>query len=418
MNRAVKLTASSKKIKASIVLGGSKSITNRALLIKALCGDDVEIFNASTSDDSTVMQKLLGQQEGVFDAGHAGTTFRFLTAYFAFREGSQYLTGSERMQQRPIGILVEALNSIGANIEYTQKVGYPPLIIHSPDLSIKDTVVLKADVSSQYISALLMLAPTLPKGLTIILEGELVSKPYLMMTLTLMQDFGIEHTWKENTISILPQTYKAKSYFVEADWSSASYLYSWAAASDEAEIEVSGLMAESIQGDAAIAKIAENFGISTFFESDNTLRIVKTKDSVVKPFIEHDFIAHPDIAQTVFGMCAACHVQGLFTGLQTLYIKETDRINAFKIELAKVDVSLVKVPSRFKQNDEREFFMLNGGINFKGIPEFDTYHDHRMAMALAPLAMLNPVIINDADVVGKSYPGYWQDVTSFGIKIE
>jgi 3-phosphoshikimate 1-carboxyvinyltransferase len=418
MSKSIKLTSSNRVLKASISLGGSKSITNRALLIKALCEDTIDIKNESDSDDSRAMHRLLNQQEGVYDAGHAGTTFRFLTAYYAFKEGSQYLTGSERMQQRPIGVLVDALNSIGANIEYANNIGYPPLHIHAPSENIKGTVVLKADVSSQYISALLMLAPTLPHGLTIVLEGTLVSKPYLMMTLTMMAHFGIKHTWQDNSIRIAHQKYSAKSYFVEADWSSASYLYSWAATSEEAEIEVTGLLQESMQGDAAIATIASQFGVNTEYLSDNKLRITKSKENQVEAFIEHDFISHPDIAQTVFGMCAACQVQGLFTGLQTLYIKETDRINAFKTELAKIGISLTKVPSRFKQKDDREFFMLNGDLNFEGIPTFDTYHDHRMAMSLAPLSLLNSIVINDADVVSKSYPTYWEDVKNFGIILE
>lgn len=418
MSKNIKLTSNERVLKASIRLGGSKSITNRALLIKALCEGHIDISNQSDSDDSRAMDRLLSQQDGVYDAGHAGTTFRFLTAYFAFKEGSQYLTGSERMQQRPIGVLVDALNSIGANIRYAKNVGYPPLHIDAPSNDIKDTVILKADVSSQYISALLMLAPTLPHGLTIVLEGALVSKPYLMMTLSMMAHFGIKHSWQANTIHIAHQKYDAKSYFVEADWSSASYLYSWAAASDQAEIEVEGLMKDSMQGDAAIATIATQFGVNTEYLSDNTLRITKSKENKVEAFIEHDFISHPDIAQTVFGMCAACGVQGLFTGLQTLYIKETDRINAFKTELAKIGISLLKVPPRFKHKDEREFFMLNGDLAFDGIPSFDTYHDHRMAMSLAPLSLLHSVVINDAEVVSKSYPRYWEDVKSFGVAIE
>ncbi len=417
MSKSIKLTSHSKTIKASIELSGSKSITNRALLIKALCHDQIEIVNASTSDDSVVMQNLLTQQDGLFDAGHAGTTYRFLTAYFAFKKGTQRLTGSDRMKQRPIGVLVDALNGIGANIEYQGNIGFPPLIIHPPTDDIKSKVVLKADVSSQYISALLMIAPTLPKGLTILLEGELVSKPYLMMTLTMMAYFGVSHTWHENTIVIGHQQYKAKPYYIEADWSSASYLYSWAAIAQDAEIEVIGLTANSIQGDSAIAKIAEDFGIMTKYEASNKIRILKEHNRKASAFIEHDFIEHPDIAQTVFGMCAMCNVQGLFTGLQTLYIKETDRINAFKKELSKVGITLTKVPPRFKQKDDREFFMLNGNLTLEGIPDFDTYHDHRMAMALAPISMVGPIKINDADVVSKSYPDYWKDVVKMGIEI-
>ncbi len=421
MSKTIKLSCPSKIINTSIHLGGSKSITNRALLIRALCHDYFEIKNISPSDDSIAMEKILAQKEGPFDTGHAGTTYRFLTAYFAFKEGSQVLTGSERMKQRPIAPLVEALNSIGANISYSENEGFPPLIINAPSPEIKDHVSIEANVSSQYLSALLMLAPTLPNGLKITLEGELVSKPYLMMTLTMMAHFGVSHKWVENTIYIQPQTYKPIAYFVEADWSSASYLYSWAAASESANITVTGLLNESMQGDAAIRNIAQKFGVSTRSISENgeeKLLITKTKATQIEPFIEYDFIEQPDIAQTVFAMCATCKVEGLFTGLQTLYIKETDRLKAFKTELGKVGILLSKVPARFKHKDTREFYMLNGDLAFDSTPVFDTYHDHRMAMALAPLAMCHEVVINDADVVSKSYPQYWRDVEKMGGVIE
>jgi 3-phosphoshikimate 1-carboxyvinyltransferase len=239
-----------------------------------------------------------------------------------------------------------------------------------------------------------------------------------MMTLSIMQYFGIEHSWEENTISIESQNYQSKPYYVEADWSSASYLYSWAALSENAQIEVTGLFKESMQGDSAIAKIAEQFGVHTTSIGENKMLIVKNSDAEVKPFIEYDFLEQPDIAQTVFAMCAGKKVSGLFTGLQTLYIKETDRIAAFQNELAKVNVFLSKVPARFKKYDGKEYFMIEGEITFDTIPSFDTYHDHRMAMALAPLARLHPVIINDASVVTKSYPEYWNDVEKLGCTLE
>jgi 3-phosphoshikimate 1-carboxyvinyltransferase len=416
MNKSIKLHSTSKKIEADIVLGGSKSITNRALLIRALCSNHFDIQNISLSDDSEAMEKILSQTEGPYDAGHAGTTFRFLTAYFAFKDGTQIMTGSDRMKQRPIGPLVDALNHIGANITYAENHGFPPLVINAPSEKIKNEVSIKADVSSQYLSALLMLAPTLPSGLNITLEGELVSRPYLEMTLTMMQTFGVSHIWEGNTISIRPQAYIGTTYFVEADWSSASYLYSWAAIAEEAEITISGLFLDSMQGDAAIMKIAESFGVNTK-SLNGKLIITKSKSSLAIPFFEYDFIQQPDIAQTVFTMCAACGVQGLFTGLQTLSIKETDRIAAFKTELSKIGILISKVPPRFKKKDERIFYMLNGELNFEETPAFDTYHDHRMAMALAPLAMLNDIKINDADVVSKSYPNYWEDIRKMGVTV-
>jgi 3-phosphoshikimate 1-carboxyvinyltransferase len=418
MNNAVKITSHSSSINTQIKLGGSKSISNRVLLIRALSGQSFDIENISESDDSIAMHKILHQTEGPFDAGHAGTTFRFLTAYFAFKQGTQIMTGSERMQQRPIKALVEALNDLGADIAYQANEGYPPLIIKSPRQEIKRAVSVKADVSSQYLSALLMLGPTLPNGIELTLVGDLVSKPYLMMTLTMMQHFGVNHTWVDNTITIEPQAYEAKPYFVEADWSSASYLYSWAALSDEANIEVTGLFKNSMQGDSAIASIAENFGVVTTDLGHNKMHISKQKNAVKKSFIEYDFIEQPDIAQTVFAMCAGSGVSGLFTGLQTLYIKETDRIKAFQNELAKVNVFLTKVPPQFKKKDTREFFMIEGSIAYDEPPVFDTYHDHRMAMALAPLARVKPVIINEANVVTKSYPLYWEDVRKYGCTVE
>jgi 3-phosphoshikimate 1-carboxyvinyltransferase len=418
MTKTIKISTSSKSINTKISLGGSKSITNRALMIRAISGQDFDILNISESDDSRAMNKILGQEVGPFDTGHAGTTYRFLTAYFAFKEGTQVLTGSERMKQRPIKALVDALNDIGAHIEYENEVGFPPLVIHSPKEIIKNEVSIKSDVSSQYLSALLMIAPSLPNGLSITLIGDLVSKPYLMMTLNMMKYFGVDHAWDNNTITIEAQAYKGKSYFVEADWSSASYLYSWAALADEAKIEVTGLFADSMQGDAAIKTIAQSFGVETTNLGEGKMLIERKSGAEVQPFLEYDFIEQPDIAQTVFTMCAARKVSGLFTGLQTLYIKETDRIKAFQNELMKVEVFLSKVPSKFKKEDQREFFMLDGEINFSTIPTFDTYHDHRMAMALAPLAMLHPVIINDADVVTKSYPDYWEDSKKMNVQIE
>jgi 3-phosphoshikimate 1-carboxyvinyltransferase len=414
MSNNLKITSLQNDVSAHISLGGSKSISNRALLIRALSDTHFDIENVSESDDSIAMNTILNQAEGPYDTGHAGTTYRFLTAYFAFKEGTQILTGSERMKQRPIKALVDALNDLGANIEYQSNDGYPPLVINAPKSVIKDAVTVKANISSQYLSALLMIAPTLKRGLALTLEGDLVSKPYLMMTLSIMKYFGIDHTWEGNTIKIAPQKYIPKRYFVEADWSSASYLYSWAALSDDVNIEVTGLFKESMQGDSAIAKIAENFGVFTTDLGNNKMLISKQKDAEIKTFIEYDFIEQPDIAQTVFAMCAGRKVSGLFTGLQTLYIKETDRIKAFQNELAKVGVFLTKVPPRFKKNDDREFFMVEGDIVFNDIPRFETYHDHRMAMALAPLARLHPVVINESNVVTKSYPGYWDDVAKMG----
>lgn len=412
----VRLSFPGSKIEGEIQLGGSKSISNRALLIQALCKSRFEISNLSDSDDTATLQRLLSQSEGIFDAGHAGTTFRFLTAYFAFKDGSQILTGSSRMKQRPIGVLVDALNNLGADIEYLENTGYPPLKINNPHTTIKNKITVSANTSSQYISALLMLAPALPEGLQLTLEGEIVSRPYLLMTLSIMKHFGIDYSFEDNTIIIQHQDYVPKSFFVEADWSAASYYYSMAAIAKEAKIVLHGLSENRIQGDSYIAELANHFGVTTSYDH-HKITIEKNKDSKCDTFFEHDFIEQPDIAQTVMTMCAAKEVSALLTGLQTLYIKETDRILAFKTELIKVGVSINKVPKRFKEKDNREFFMLDGKINIPDNVSFDTYHDHRMAMALAPLGILKEIIINDAEVVSKSYPKFWEDLQSLGFEV-
>ena len=417
MSDTYRVRATDKNIKGKIKLTGSKSIANRVLLIRALCGTHFEIENMSESDDSKTMSALLASSEYELDAHHAGTTFRFLTAYLASRGGENVLTGSDRMKQRPIGPLVDALNDLGADISYVDKVGYPPLKIGNPKGFDSPEVSVRGDISSQYLSALLMVGPTLPKGIVLNITGELVSRPYLEMTLAIMTYFGIHHDWVENTIIVPPQSYQPKPYFVEADWSAASYYYSMAALADEADITLIGLQKESLQGDSAIAEIGKKFGITSTFEN-NEVRLIKEKGHLATPFLEYDFIKQPDIAQTVFAMCAGKGIQGLFTGLQTLYIKETDRIAAFKTELAKVSVYLTKVPERFKKNTPGEYFMTEGQADLSTAPTFDTYHDHRMAMALAPLALLGEIRVNDAGVVSKSYPGFWQDLESLGFLVE
>jgi 3-phosphoshikimate 1-carboxyvinyltransferase len=411
---SIKVSAKSKIINGKVKLTGSKSIANRVLLIRALAGEEFQIENMSESDDSKTMIKLLGSNDGVLDAHHAGTTFRFLTAYLAIKGENKVLTGSERMKQRPIGPLVDALNKLGANISYLEKEGYPPLKISTPLSEFGQEVSVPGDISSQYLSALLMIAPMLPNGLKLNILGDLVSKPYLEMTLSIMAYFGIVHDWTDDVIAISPQSYVSKPYFVEADWSAASYYYSIAAFSEEAHITLEGLGDNSLQGDSAIVQIATQFGVTTTY-GENCVILERKKDSQISPFIEYDFIKQPDIAQTIFVMCAGTGVSGMFTGLQTLYIKETDRIKACQKELAKVNIFLTKIPPRFKKNTEGEYFMIEGKADLTTTPAFDTYHDHRMAMAFAPLALLGDVIVNDCEVVSKSYPEYWEDLESLGL---
>jgi len=414
-NSSKRLAASSKSVSGEITLSGSKSISNRVLIIKALCKDDFEITNLSDSDDTKTLVNLLASNDDTLDAHHAGTTFRFLTSYLSIKDGTVTLTGSERMQQRPIGPLVNALKTLGANINYENKDGYPPLNI-SGSVGIQGgKVSIDAGISSQFISSLLLIAPTLNEGLELHLEGELVSKPYLIMTLKIMEHFGVRHTWDENVIRISPQAYIAKDFYVEADWSAASYYYSIAALSEEANITLYGLTENSLQGDQVIAEIGSKFNVSTeYFEA--SIRITKVKGAEKPMMLEYNFMLCPDVAQTVSVMCAGLGVQGLFSGLKTLYIKETDRVAALQTELLKIGVFLNKLPAKFSSKSGVTYHMQEGIATTEGFPSFATYNDHRMAMALAPLALLFPIEIEDPDVVSKSYPMFWEDLFKLSIK--
>ncbi len=401
----------------SIVLTGSKSIANRALLIRALTPGGFPIHGLAAADDTVRLQRLLESDAAVLDCGPAGTTYRFLTGYLCRRQGTQLLTGSERMKQRPIGILVDALRSLGANIEYAGEEGYPPLRIGYSPLDKSDRISIAADTSSQYISSLLMLAPTLPTGLKLTLEGDIVSLPYIKMTLALMARFGIHHHWDGQTIVINPQYYQGEDFTVEADWSAASYYYSLAAIAPEADLQIDGLFAESLQGDAVVQRLYAEFGVTTTF-NESGLRLTKPAGATPPPLFEHDFVECPDIAQTVMATCGALGVPALYTGLQTLFIKETDRVKAMKTELGKVGVSLYKIPARMAENTGIQYFVQDGKADFSaGTPTFDTYHDHRMAMALAPLALDHAVRINAPEVVEKSYPDFYRDLEKVGLSV-
>ncbi len=413
-NMAIRITKKDKTIKGTIHLAGSKSISNRALIIRALCDQDFPIEGLASSHDTQLLTGLLTQKgESTYDAGPAGTTFRFLTAYLSLQEGTQLLTGSERMQQRPIKVLVDALTELGADIQYTDKEGYPPLKIHSPkNFGASGKISLPADISSQYISALLMIAPTLTNGLEITLVGEIVSIPYIQMTLNMMQYFGIDHQWDGNVISIGTQKYQSRPFKVEADWSAASYYYSIAALSDEVDLELHGLFEQSTQGDSAIADMMVDLGIETTYHN-NYVRLKKI--GAPKPNFEYDFIKCPDLAQTMVACCAGLGVQGLFTGLQTLRIKETDRIAALKLELKKGKSYFSQLPAKFSPRSGKEYHMIDGQFGAE-TATIKTYEDHRMAMAFAPLSMICPLVIEDEDVVNKSYPEYWDDLRSIGFE--
>ncbi len=412
-----KISKPDRHIVGEITLDGSKSFSNRVLIIKALCETDFPIHNLSTSNDTQTLVKLLAQTDSdIFDCGAAGTTFRFLTAYYALQEGTQILTGSERMKQRPIGKLVNALRALGCDIQYMEKEGYPPLKINAPKSLTTNGLIIPADTSSQYISALLLVAPTLPKGLKLTLDGKIVSLPYIKMTLSLMEYFGVQHTWKGDTITVEKQAYQPREITVEADWSAASYYYAMAAFADELDLKLNGLFKNSSQGDSVITEIGFHFGVDTVF-TEGGIELKKTGNPKTE-FFEWNFVKCPDIAQTLAVVCAGRNIQGLFTGLETLFIKETDRVAALKNELAKVGVSFVKMPARFSQRSEKQYFMVEGKLNIETTPTFPTYEDHRMAMAFAPLAMFHEIEIEDPSVVGKSYPQFWTDLKKLGFEVK
>jgi len=399
----LKVSRSNKTVKGKIDLAGSKSINNRALIIRSLCNEYFPIQRMANAKDTETLQRLLASKSDVLDAGPAGTTFRFMTAFLSLQEGTQTLTGSERMKQRPIGVLVEALRTLGANIEYLENDGYPPLKIHAPNPLTVNQLSIPASVSSQYISALLMIAPTLENGLELTLTGKIVSRPYIQMTLNLMAYFGVNHEWKGNMISVKPQQYQPREFTVEADWSAASYYYAIAAfANDDLDLQLDGLFENSVQGDAVIAKIGEHFGIQSQF-NETGVRLTKVKNHTQSDF-NYNFLECPDIAQTLAVICGGLGVKGEFSGLETLKIKETDRVAALNAELAKAKVNFEELSF--------DTCKIEGKATFDATPQFPTYEDHRMAMAFAPLAMLHEVLIEAPKVVEKSYPDFWKDLES------
>lgn len=418
----IRLSSNAKTLKSpenTLIISGSKSESNRLLILQKLF-PEIQIKNLSNSQDTLLLQKALNSTENTIDIHHAGTAMRFLTAYFASQPGREImLTGSSRMKERPIKILVEALKSLGANIEYLEKEGFPPLLIKGKNLE-KSKLVLDAHVSSQYITALLLIAPKLHNGLELKLKGSITSLPYIQMTLALLKQLNIETAFKENTIMVLPggdsisqkSSEGGKIYFtVESDWSSASYFYSMAALSPVGtQFSLSYYFKKSIQGDARVAKIYEQFGVETQFKERS---IVIKKTERVKPFsIELDLVDMPDLAQTIAVTCLGLRISCRLSGLHTLKIKETDRLQALKNELEKFGI---------KAEITRESISFDGKNLTR--PEetpisIETYNDHRMAMAFTPLAMMYPIKIKNGAVVEKSYPNFWTDVKSLGIEVE
>lgn len=395
----------------SVQLPGSKSISNRALIIRALSGESFPIAGLAEAKDTQTMIRLLDQFPEVMDVGPAGTTFRFLTAYLSLQPGVQVLTGSDRMKQRPIGLLVEALRKLGAKIDYLEKEGYPPLRIQGFDPAFQEEKELSipASTSSQFISALLLIAPVLPLGLHLQLEGEIVSRPYIQMTLNLMTYFGAPYQWEGDVIQVPSSGYLPKSFEVESDWSAASYYYTLAALAPEADLRISRFQSKSVQGDAVMASYMTRFGIQSSFEG-NELRIFKPANTPLPESFTYNFLECPDTAQSVAVICAGLGVPARLEGLRTLRVKETDRIQALITELAKVGVEA------WAEGDE--VLHISGKAQLADNPSFTTYEDHRMAMAFAPLACRGKLQIEDPAVVDKSYPSFWKDLKSLGFTME
>lgn len=392
---------------SSITITGSKSESNRTLILHALY-PNIAIENLSNSDDTQVMQRALVSEDTIIDIHHAGTAMRFLTAFFAIQDGKEVnLTGSSRMKERPIKVLVDALNDLGADISYLETEGCPPLKIKGKPL-LNKKVILKANVSSQYISALLLVAPKLKNGLELTLEGEITSVPYIRMTLELLNQIGVNTSFENNIITVdHTSEITNQKIIIESDWSSASYYYSIVALSDvDTEIELHSYKRNSLQGDAVIVEIYKDFGVETIFK-DNFILIKKVKDCQLKT-VSYQLNNSPDIAQTIAVTCFALGMSCHLSGLHTLKIKETDRLLAMKTELEKLG-AIVEIT--------QDSLKLITSKDIKSNVTISTYNDHRMAMAFAPLALKTTLHIKDAMVVSKSYPTFWEDLKSIGFII-
>jgi 3-phosphoshikimate 1-carboxyvinyltransferase len=405
-------------LKSQIKITGSKSETNRLLLLQALF-PNITLANTSNSDDSEVMQKALKGNDEIVDIHHAGTAMRFLTAYFAVNEGREVvLTGSSRMKERPIKVLVEALQQLGAKISYENEEGYPPIRIKGQKITA-NKVNIPANVSSQYISALLLIAPKLENGIELTLVGEITSIPYIKMTLALLNEIGVETSFEGNVINVKPLTTherqrtgeanpKPQTLTVESDWSSASYFFSIVALAEiGTEITLSSYKQNSLQGDSSLVEIYKNLGVDTVFENNS---IVLRKSVTPNPQLSNcNLNSSPDIAQTIVATCLGLGIGCHLTGLHTLKIKETDRLEALRIELTKLGANISVTNDSLTLVATKD---INPNVKIA------TYNDHRMAMAFAPLALKVPIIIENAEVVSKSYPDFWEDLKRLGFIME
>jgi 3-phosphoshikimate 1-carboxyvinyltransferase len=389
-----------KEINLSISLPASKSISNRALILNALAYSPYEIQNLSDCDDTRVTIKALDSNDTTFDIGAAGTAMRFLTAFLSKTVGEWVITGSERMKQRPIKLLVDALNSLGARIEYVEKEGFPPLKIYGSAL-IGGEIHLNGGVSSQYISALMMIAPYMQNGLKITLEGNVISIPYIHMTMNMMKEYAVDAVFNNNIIEVQPQNYRPVQFKVESDWSAASYWYEILSLKGKGEIFLKGLNKNSYQGDSKVGELFEQLGVKTSYQQDGVL--LSANNNYVARF-EYDFVNQPDLAQTFVVTCCMRNIPFHFTGVQSLKIKETDRVAALINELTKLGFILTE-----PAEGQLEWSGLKTTDQITGTPSIKTYEDHRMAMAFAPVALIRQVIIENPEVVSKSYPNFWAD---------
>lgn len=401
---------------ATIKLPASKSISNRALIIHALSNSDVLPQNLSVCDDTEVVVNALMSNPDVIDIKAAGTAMRFMTAYLSVTPGEHVITGTERMKNRPIGILVDALRYLGADIEYVANEGYPPLRIKGHPLE-GGYLEIPGNVSSQYISALLMIGPVLKNGLELRMTGGIISRPYIDLTLWMMREFGAEADWSDvDTVTVKPFPYTQRQYTIESDWSAASYWYEIVALTGDMEspARLSGLFDNSKQGDSIVRYIFSLLGVKTKFNAQDGIGnypVAIKKHTCLLPRLDYDFVAAPDLTQTVVVTCALMDIPFKFTGLASLRIKETDRIEALKRELLKLGYVL--------RDENGDTLIWDGTRCEPSLQPIDTYHDHRMAMAFAPAAIKFPGLrINDPQVVTKSYPQFWDDLEKAGWKIE
>jgi 3-phosphoshikimate 1-carboxyvinyltransferase len=404
-----------KPLRATVQLPFSKSISNRLLIMEALCGKKFQLKNISEADDTKLLQQLLASNSEIMNAGNAGTCYRFLTAYFALQEKEIVLTGTDRMKQRPVGELVDALRKSGAEIKYLEQEHFPPLLIQGRKLHQAD-IEIDSPQSSQFVSALLLIAPYIEGGLKLKLKGEQTSTPYIGMTLKLMGQFGIKYLQNENEIEILKQEYISKAYSVEPDWSAAAFWFAMAALSDDAEIFLEGLSEESIQGDSIVSELMKKFGVQTKFYGEG-MGILHMPKSIPENF-SFNFSQHPDLAPVFFVLCSALGVDAKISGVKNLSFKESKRTEALKKELEKCGAEILKVSEDEYRVSPRPFTPFTEGERGR-IFAFNTYDDHRLAMAFAMLAIpLGKVEIKNPAVVSKSYPDFWTDLRAAGFEVK